>query len=429
MLPSTAIQTIRSGSADAIVKDLLAIDPKDLNEYKTRLTDAVASFCDLYGDGRDISVFSVGGRSEISGNHTDHNGGKVIAAAINLDIICVASPRDDGVIRIKSEGFDEDVVEKDEGDAPDPEKRFKSSALIAGMKHAFKARGYAVGGFDAYTVSNVIKGSGLSSSAAFEVAVGKMLSYFYNTNNVDTKEIALSAQYAENVFYGKPCGLMDQLACVTGGLSGIDFSSPADPTVKSIAYDFTKSGLSLCITNTGSSHSDLSSDYAAVAEEMRSVAALFSKSRLCELDRAFLDENASLVRRKLGDRALLRAYHFFDETERVDEQISSLEKGDTDSFLSLVRESGRSSYCYLQNVYTAAAVTEQPIALALYHSERFLKDLRGAWRIQGGGFAGTVEAFVPTDAAHSYKEYMEKNFGADSCKILSVRPAGAVKII
>ena len=430
MTKENAIDVIRSGRADLFLENVLGVAKDDLGYYRARMEQTLGLFEKYYGEGRDVSVFSVGGRSELSGNHTDHNGGRVIAAAVTLDIIAVASPRDDGVIRVRSEGFGrEDVVLIDETGTPDEGRKFSSAALIAGMVHALKARGYRVGGFDAYTTSDVIKGSGLSSSAAFEVAIGKILSSLYNNSNVDTKELAKSAQYAENEYFGKPCGLMDQMACAAGGLITVDFSSVADPEVRQIDFDFSSSGLSLCITNTGSSHSDLNDDYAAVPAEMKAVAALLGHERLCELTEEDIDGAAPRIRDELGDRALMRAYHFFEENRRVDRQVACLEAGDVDGFLSLVSESGKSSFCYLQNVWTPSDVRHQATSLALLLSERFLSGRRGACRIQGGGFAGTIEAFVPTSDAPEYKAMMEKVFGKDSCHVLGIRPAGAVKII
>ena len=429
MLPEKAKETIKSGSADRFIKDLLGIRDENLEEYKERVVKAIDSFASLYGNERDVAVFSVGGRSEISGNHTDHNGGKVIAAAVNLDIIAVAATREDGVIRIKSEGLDEDVVGPEESKEPDPGKFSTSASLIAGTCHAFKARGLNVGGFDAYTTSNVIKGSGLSSSAAFEVMIGKILSYFYNVNNVDTIEIAKSAQYAENVFFGKPCGLMDQIACATGGLITVDFSSPSNPAVRSIDFDFSSSGLSLCITNTGSSHVDLTDEYAAVPAEMKQIASYFGKERLCEISSAEVEDNINQLRKSFGDRAVMRALHFFCENERVEKQKTALERNDKAAFLDLVKESGRSSFCYLQNVHSSSDAKNQGTSLALCVSDTFLKDKDGASRIQGGGFAGTIEAFVPNRYANEYKDVIEKIFGVGSCQVLSIRQAGAVKII
>ena len=430
MTTENAKEILRCGMADAFLTGVLEIPEDRLSYSRDRIIRTIDNFAAHYGAECDVSVFSVGGRSEISGNHTDHNGGRVIAAPVNLDIIAVASPRDDGIIRVRSEGFfKEDVVNIDECSAPDPASAFRSRALIAGTVHALKARGYRVGGFDAYTTSDVIKGSGLSSSAAFEVMIGKILSYYYNVNNVDPKEIAKSAQYAENVFFGKPCGLMDQMACAVGGLITVDFSSVADPGVKQINFDFAKSGLSLCITNTGSSHSDLNDDYAAVPAEMKAVAKMFGKERLCEISEEDVDRDAQKIRESLGDRALLRAYHFFEENKRVERQVECLESGDVDGFLSLVSESGRSSFSYLQNVWSPSDIRHQATSLALLLSERFLSGRRGACRIQGGGFAGTIEAFVPSEDAPSYKEMMEKFFGDGACIVLTVRPVGGVKIL
>ena len=430
MTIDNAKEILRTGRADAFLTGVLEVPADRLSYYRERIGRTLDNFAAHYGPERDVCVFSVGGRSEISGNHTDHNGGRVIAAPVNLDIIAVAAPRGDGVIRLRSEGFDkEDVVKIDECAAPDPASAFKSRALIAGTVHALKARGYAVGGFDAFTTSDVIKGSGLSSSAAFEVMIGKIISYYYNVNNVDSKEIAKSAQYAENVYFGKPCGLMDQMACAVGGLITVDFSSVADPAVKQIDFDFASSGLSLCITNTGSSHSDLNDDYAAVPAEMKAVAKLFGKERLCELTEDDIDRDVQKIRDALGDRALLRAYHFFEENKRVERQVECLERGDVDGFLALVSESGRSSFSYLQNVWSPSDVRHQATSLALLLTERFLSGRRGACRIQGGGFAGTIEAFIPSEDAPSYKEMMEKFFGDGSCIVLTVRPVGGVKIL
>lgn len=430
MTTENAKEILRSGKADAFLTGVLGISPDRLGYYRDRIERTLDNFAAHYGADRDVSVFSVGGRSEISGNHTDHNGGRVIAASVNLDIIAVASPRDDGMIRVRSEGFGkEDVVRVDECGEPDPKSAFRSRALVAGMVHALKSRGYSVGGFDAFTTSDVIKGSGLSSSAAFEVMIGKILSYFYNMNNVDTKELAKSARYSENVFFGKPCGLMDQMACAVGGLITVDFSSASDPEVKTIDFDLASSGLSLCITNTGSSHSDLNDDYAAVPAEMKAVASLLEKERLCELTEEDIDRALPEVREKLGDRALMRAYHFFEENRRVSKQVACLEAGDANGFLALVSESGRSSFSYLQNVWSPSDVRHQATSLALLMSERFLEGRRGACRIQGGGFAGTIEAFIPTEDAASYKSMMENVFGDGSCIVLTVRHAGAVKIL
>lgn len=426
---SDVTDVIRRGKCDPIIEDMLAIPANAVYEYRDRLEKTVRAFAETYGEDRDISVFSVGGRSEISGNHTDHNGGKVITACVNMDIIAVASPTDDGIIRVKGDKFPEDVVLPGDEDEVCESKYFTSAALIAGMKNAFKARGYKVGGFVAYTSSNILKGSGLSSSAAFEVMIGKLLSYFYNINNVDYAEIARSAQYAENVYFGKPCGLMDQMACAAGGMTSIDFSDIASPSVTKLDFLPAAYGLSLCVTNTGSSHADLNDEYAAVPAEMKKIASFFSKNRLCEVAENDVRENASLLREKFGDRALLRAFHFYDETNRVNKQIDALNVEDTDTFLRLVTESGLSSFRYLQNIYSPKNSSDQALATALYMTERFLDGKRGAHRVHGGGFAGTVMAFIPSEFTESYKSHMEKLFGTGSCHVLNVRQAGGIKII
>ena len=422
------VRYIEEGKLDYVLAEKLGIFEENLEKEKARILSAVDSFASLYGAEREISVFSVGGRSEISGNHTDHNAGRVIAASVNLSVIAIASARNDGIIRIKSEGFDEDVVSPEDALSPDEAKRYKSSAIIAGIENAFIKNSLRVGGFDAFTVSNVLKGSGLSSSAAFEVTVAKILSSLYNDDKVPEIELAKMSQYAENVFFGKPCGLMDQAACAVGGLITVDFEDISSPAVEKLDFDLTKAGYSLCITDTGANHADLNEDYASVPTEMKKVASLLSCSVLRETTKEKILENAEYIRKEAGDRALLRALHFFDENERVSSQVRAAKTGDIEAFLSDVAASGNSSYKYLQNVYSARNVTEQSVSLALYLSESFLGK-RGAVRVHGGGFAGTVQAYVPSDMTCRFKEYMESFFGEGSCLVLSVRKSGAEKIL
>ncbi|MBP3292374.1 MAG: galactokinase, partial [Clostridia bacterium] len=316
--------TILAGGIDAALTDGLSVPADKVEGQRERYAKAADEFAALYGDG-DISLYSVGGRSEISGNHTDHNFGRVIAASVNLDILAVVKKTDDGVIRIKSEGFPEDVVAPAAVEAPDESKFFTSAAIIAGMERAFLDAGYAIGGFDAYTTSNVLKGSGISSSAAFEVMVGNILNYLYNDGKVSNVEIAKMAQFAENKYFGKPCGLMDQTACAVGGFITIDFEDPTNPIIEKLDFDLTAAGYSLCIVNTGGNHADLNEDYASVPAEMKSVAAklgvpVLRKTCRCTLDKA-LAENGAALREELGDRAIMRAYHFFAENERVAGQV------------------------------------------------------------------------------------------------------------
>ena len=394
---------------------------------KQRYLKAIDEFAEIYGD-RDITLYSVAGRSELSGNHTDHNFGCVIAASIDLDIIAVAAKRDDSVIRIKSEGFPEDVVDFATYNAPAEDKFGSSASIIAGMCAGFVKDGYAIGGFDAYTTSNVLKGSGLSSSAAFEDMVGNILSHMYNDGKVDNVEIAKLAQFAENKFFGKPCGLMDQVACAVGGIVAIDFADPTAPVIEKIDFDMSANGYNLCIVNTGGNHADLTDDYASVPAEMKGAAKIFGKEVLRKVDKAEFIARIPELREKVGDRAILRGLHFFAENERVAKQKAALLSGDIDTFFENVILSGRSSFCYLQNVYTTKNLSEQGLSLALCLAEDYLSDKRAAFRVHGGGFAGTIQAFVPSDAVEGFRAVMDGAFGEGKCIVLRIRPVGAVKI-
>lgn len=393
-----------------------------------RYTKAIDEFAALYGQEREVTLYSVAGRSELSGNHTDHNHGCVIAASIDLDIIAVAAKRDDQTICIKSEGFPEDCVNFAEYAAPVSERYGSSASIIAGMCAGFRKEGYAVGGFDAYTTSNVLKGSGLSSSAAFEDMVGNILSHLYNDGRVDNVEIAKLAQYAENEFFGKPCGLMDQVACAAGGIVAIDFKDPKNPLIQKLDFDVSAHGYHLCIVNTGGNHADLTDDYASVPAEMKAVAATFGKSVLREVSEAELIAAIPALRQTVGDRAVLRAFHFLRENQRVVKQTEALKNGDLDAFFAEVVASGRSSFCYLQNVYTSKNLSEQGLSLALCLAEGYLADKKAAWRVHGGGFAGTVQAFVPSSYAEEFRQKMDAVFGEGNCMVLRIRPEGAVRI-
>ena len=415
-----------AGEQDATLTEALSVAAENVPAQRVRYANALDAFAAKYGDG-DISVYSVGGRSEISGNHTDHNHGRVIAASVNLDILAVAKPTDTGVIRIQSEGFPEDVVAPAAIDAPNEDLFFTSAAIIAGMEKAFLNAGYQVGGFDAYTTSNVLKGSGISSSAAFEVMVGNILNYLYNDGRVSNVEIAKMAQFAENKYFGKPCGLMDQTACAVGGFITIDFADPTAPVIEKMDFDLGKAGYALCIVNTGGNHADLNEDYASVPAEMKAVAAVLGVPVLRETDEAALIANIAKVREQCGDRALMRAMHFFAENKRVAAQVEALRAGDMEAFKAGVTASGNSSFKYLQNVYTTKNVAEQGLSLALCLTENFLTGTGAAWRVHGGGFAGTIQAFVPLDKVADYAAFMNSVFGDHACHVLSVRRDGAMK--
>ncbi len=394
------------------------------DKHYSRYQKIIADFEELYActDDREVHLFSAPGRSEIGGNHTDHNHGLVLAAGISLDAIAVASKNDEGIVRVKSAGYPMDVVNCSELE-PDSKEYGKSQAIVRGVIARFKELGYNVGGFDATTTSQVLSGSGLSSSAAFEVLVGTILNHLYNEGKVPMPEIAKISQYSENVFFGKPCGLLDQMACAVGGFVSIDFEDTAKPVINAIDFDFSKSGHSLVIVDTKGSHSNLTDDYAAVRSEMESVAEFFGKKVLREVEKKDVIANAAALSEKLGERAVLRALHFFGENEKVIAQTAALLKNDFEAFKELIIASGRSSYMYNQNVYTCKNPSNQPLSLALCISEQLLSG-KGAWRVHGGGFAGTIQAFVPDELVKEYTDAMKSVFGDDSCYVLSIRKGG-----
>ena len=421
------IEKINTGALNE--KFTMLYGKENVDGAKERYVKAIGEFVSLYGADRDVNLFSVAGRSELSGNHTDHNRGCVVAASISLDIIAVASATDDGIVRVKSEGFDEDVVDINEYVAPVEAKFGTSESIIAGMCAGLSANGHKTGGFVAYTTSSVLKGSGLSSSAAFEDMIGTIESHLYNDGTVDNVEISKLSQWAENRFFGKPCGLMDQVACAVGGIVAIDFADTKNPVITPIDFDMTAAGYNLCIVNTGGNHADLTDDYASVPAEMKAIAAHFGKEVLRETDEEEVVAAIPALREKCGDRAIMRALHFFAENRRVAKQKAALESGDLDAFFENVKASGRSSFCYLQNVYTNKNVNEQGLSLALCLAERILGEKRAAWRVHGGGFAGTIQAFVPTETVPEYKAAMDMCFGEGACIVLGIRPIGATKII
>lgn len=425
MKTTELLNSIKSGALDSRLADIYG--EENVEGQRERYIGALDDFYSMYGE-REVSLFSVPGRSEISGNHTDHNHGKVLAGSINLDIIAVASKTDDSEIRVKSRGFDEDCVDISTYTSPNKDDYFKSSALIAGMARAFTNNDLKTGGYVAYTTSNVFKGSGLSSSAAFEVMIGNILNYFYNNGEVDNVEIAKMAQFAENKFFGKPCGLMDQVACAVGGFVAIDFENPQEPEIQKIAFDLSSAGYSLCIVNTGGNHADLNEDYASVPSEMKSVAAHYGYAFLRQMDMKTLMSDIKSLRQSVGDRAVLRAIHFFNENERVEAQTSALLKKDIDTFFDYVLRSGRSSFMYLQNVFTTKNVFEQGLSLAICLTDNALRGKGGAFRVHGGGFAGTIQAFVPHKEVEAYRQIIDTTFGDGACHVLRIRKYGAIKV-
>jgi galactokinase len=407
---------------------LYGIGAETLDQQTERYSRLLDAFAQHFPEAAPspVGLFSAPGRAEIGGNHTDHNHGRVLAAAISLDTVAAAAPSDDNRILLHSEGYDQPVSVDLAELAPRGPERHTSNALVRGVAAAFKEAGHAIGGFRAAVASQVSVGSGLSSSAAFEVLIGTILSHFYNHGRLEPQQVAFAGQQAENFYFGKPSGLMDQMASAIGGFVSLDFQKPQEPTVKSIGFNIGSSGYVLVITNTGGSHANLTAEYAAVQREMQAVARALGGETLREVSRQALLEHVPALREKIGDRPILRALHYFAENERVLEQGAALEIGDTTRFLSLVRESGRSSWMLLQNCHVSG-VTDQGVELGLALSETVLKGA-GAWRVHGGGFAGTILAFVPNEALKNYVAQMEAVFGDGASTVVRVRPIGAVRL-
>lgn len=420
-------QKLMAGEFDAALKSVYVYD-NVLAEQRARYAKVMDDFVAQYGDeSRSVGLYTAPGRTEICGNHTDHNHGKVLAASVNLDAIAAAAPNGEHTVRVKSAGFDIDIVDIDDLNVHQDEMGH-SAALIRGICARFVQLGYKIGGFDATTASRVLSGSGLSSSAAFEVLICTILNHMFNDGKIDSVELAKISQYAENVYFFKPCGLLDQTACSVGGFVEIDFANPEKPVIEKIDFDFAACNHALCIVDTGGSHSNLTEDYAAVRSEMEAVAGEFGRKVLNEVPEQEFFDAIPRLREKLGERAVLRAMHFYGENKRVDSDAVALRAGDFEQFKRNVVESGYSSYMYNQNVYTPKAPTEQPVSLGLAISEKLLKG-KGAWRVHGGGFAGTIQAFVPMEMLDAYTTEMKKVFGENSCYVLNIRPVGGAKIV
>ncbi|MCM1500000.1 MAG: galactokinase [Clostridium sp.] len=419
------IEEINEGVYDDWLLDIY-VDPDKLSDQKNRYVKAIQSYQAQFGEG-DVEIYSAPGRSEIGGNHTDHQHGEVLAASVNCDIIAVASVLPEPYVKVISDGFEQITVSLAEMNQKAEEKG-STAALIKGVLFGMKKRGYRIGGFQAYITSDVLIGAGLSSSAAYETLIGTILSGLYNDFRASAVEIAMVGQYAENIYFGKPCGLMDQIACSVGGLVHVDFAVPGDPKVEKVDFDLDKQGYSLCITDTKGSHADLTADYAAVPEEMRKAAHFFGKEVLLEVDREQLISRIAELRQTVGDRGVLRALHFINENERVKKEVAALKAERVDEFLSLVKSSGDSSFKYLQNVYSHSDVQHQNVSIALALSDLFLGS-NGVSRVHGGGFAGTIQAFVKHEAVADYREQMDAVFGENSCTILKLRQYGGMKVL
>lgn len=421
---SLVISEIQNNQYNDLLKDVY-VDESLIDSQKARYVQAIEKFISLYGD-QDIEIYSTPGRSEVCGNHTDHQHGEVLAAAINLDIIAIVSVNESR-IKILSDDYDIQAI-----DIQDLAKRENeagtSEGLIRGVCARYKELGYQVGGFDAYMTSDVLQGSGLSSSAAFEVIVGTVLSGLYNDMTIDPVTIAQVGQYSENVYFGKPCGLMDQCACSVGSLIHIDFKDNDHPVVEKVDVDFPEFKHSLCIVDVHASHADLTDDYASIPTEMKKVAKFFGQEFLRDVKEEDFYNQLPEVRKAVNDRAVLRTIHLFEENKRVQKAVQALKDADFETFKATIKASGESSYKYLQNIYSNHDVDNQAVSIAIALSEDILKD-QGVCRVHGGGFAGTIQAFVEDEFVETYQKEIEKYFGEGSCHVLKVRKYGGIKVL
>lgn len=424
-------RSLSAGEHDTVLSKLYALDGADssLAAARARALRVVEAFQEHFNPQEDTpaALFSGPGRTEIGGNHTDHQHGRVLCGSVDLDMLACAAPNGRNVIRVVSEGYPVLKVELDKL-IPRKEERNTSAALVRGVAAKIQELGYPLAGFDAYVTSSVLSGSGLSSSAAYEILIGNIINHFCCGGALDPIALAKIGQYAENVYFGKPSGLMDQMGSSVGGAVAIDFADPAAPVVEKVEYDFSRSGHVLCIVDTGSCHADLTDDYTDITREMKAVAAHFGKEYLRQVEEAEFLASIPALRAQCGDRAVLRAMHFFEDDRRAAEETQALKQGDFERFLKLLRASGLSSALHLQNTWSIADPKQQAIPLALAMGERLLGGT-GAIRVHGGGFAGTIQAFVPQERLASFKEGMEELLGSGKCHVLHIRPIGGCVVI
>lgn len=426
MLSTTKMwEKINTGKLDEKLLDIY-VDRYALDYQKKRYLDAIKTFEKEFGE-KEISIFSAPGRSEISGNHTDHQRGEVLVAAVNVDAIAVVSTTDTWNVEIASEGYTKIIISLDDLD-PQKEEEGTTLSIVKGVLSELKKAGYKLGGFNAYVTSDVLIGAGISSSAAFETLIGTIVSGLYNQMAISPVEIAMIGQKAENEYFGKPCGLMDQMASSVGNLVHIDFADSKNPRIKKVVCDFEAFGYSLCITDTKSSHADCTEEYAAVPAEMKAAAAVFDKEVLREVSKEEILQNIGKIRQAAGDRGALRTLHFVMENERVQKAVQALNEGDFEAFLKCIKASGDSSFKYLQNVYMNTDITHQNVSVALALSDVILAD-NGVSRVHGGGFAGTIQAFVKNDFVNSYQKYMNSVWGEGACRVFKIRKFGGIKVV
>lgn len=420
---------ILQGSWDAALAALYGADPAVLQRQRGRYAAALEQFELYFGPGRQVQVYSAPGRAELGGNHTDHQGGYGLAAAVTLDLVAVAARNTDGYVRVKSRGFNKlDVIDLATAE-PQAGESTHSASLIRGIAEGFRAVGKQIGGFDAYTASDVLRGSGLSSSAAFEMGMASIWNEEYSTG-LTPAELAGICQYAENTYFGKPSGLLDQLTSAVGGIIFADFADPRTPKIEKLHADgLLPEGMLLCVTDTRGSHSELTSEFAAIRQEMEQVAACFGKPLLGQVEENAFWMALPVLRSCCGDRAVLRAIHFFEENARTLAQRDALYAKQFPVFAGLVKQSGQASFALCQNVYCTADVRHQGLSIALALSQSILQGSEGAWRMQGGGFAGTIQAYVPGQLLERYHTAIEQVFGQGSCYVLRLREQGAVRVI
>ena len=418
--------SLEQGSLDQRIKEIY-VDEQRVPYNRERYIRAIDRFTELFPSEKEIEIYSAPGRSEVCGNHTDHQNGMVLATSINLDAIAIVAKAEEPVIRLVSGDFPMEEVDVADLSMKE-EEQSTTTALIRGVAAGMKERGHKVGGFTAYITSDVLMGAGMSSSAAFESLIGTILSGLYNDMKVSSIEIAQIGQYAENIYFGKPCGLMDQMACSVGGMIFIDFKEKEHPEVRQVHTDFEKAGLSLCIVDTKGSQADLTPGYAAVTAEMNQVAQALGREHLREVPRETFFKELPKLWKETSGRAVLRAIHFYEEEERVLRGVKSLEESDYPGFLSVIKASGDSSAKYLQNIYSPKDVDSQNVTVALAVSESILGE-NGVCRVHGGGFAGTIQAFVKNEAVAAYKEQIEAIYGDDSCHVLKVRLQGGIRVL
>lgn len=422
----TLQQELQSGALDAQLSALCGAGASAISEKRSRLLALIAVFASAFGAGRTAGLYSSPGRTEMGGNHTDHQHGRVLAGAVDLDMLACAGPNGTSVAHILSAGYPEITIDLSDL-TPQPAEEGTSAALVRGIASRFHDMGFEIGGFDVCMDSTVLGGSGLSSSAAYEVLIGLIINNLFCGDRADLVKIAQIGQYAENHFFGKPCGLMDQLASAVGGIVSIDFLDPAEPVVRKVDYDLTSSGYALCIIDSGADHADLTAEYGAPPAEMKSVAACFGAEVLRDVDEAAFWENLAEVRAKTSDRAILRAIHFFMDNKTALQQAEALEQDDFVRFLVLVNRSGNSSATLLQNLYCTSRPLEQAVPLAISVAKHLLGG-EGAVRVHGGGFAGTVQAYVPDKEKERFRRGMEAVLGEGCCHFLRIRPVGAAVI-